>query len=171
MTLDFGTGSGCLVITLAAKCPGAQFYALDISAEALDLARANAARHQVADRIQFVRGDGFSAIDPQLRFDLIVANPPYIPSSEIQSLQPEVRDYEPRHALDGGADGLDFYRRLALEAPPFLLSGARLMVEFGDGPAPAIQTLFQAQNWIVERLVEDYTRRCRILSAKLSNEV
>jgi release factor glutamine methyltransferase len=169
--LDFGTGSGCLVIALAVKCPRAQFYALDISAEALEMARANAARHQVADRIQFVQSDGLSALDPRLRFDLIVANPPYIPTSEIQSLQPEVRDYEPRHALDGGADGLDFYRRLAVETRPFLRSGARIMVEFGDGQAPALQTLFEAQNWIVESVAEDYTRRSRILLAKLNDKV
>ena len=114
--LDFGTGSGCLAIALACKCPAAEVYAIDISPEALALARQNAARHGVAERIRFLQGDGFAAVPEGARFDLIISNPPYIPSGEIASLQPEVRDYDPRRALDGGADGLDYGRRLAAEA-------------------------------------------------------
>ena len=100
--LDFGTGSGCLAIALACKCPAAEVYAIDISPEALALARQNAARHGVAERIRFLQGDGFAALPEGSRFDLIISNPPYIPSGEIASLQPEVRDYDPRRALDGG---------------------------------------------------------------------
>jgi release factor glutamine methyltransferase len=164
--LDFGTGSGCIAIALAVKCPGARVYAVDISPEALVLARQNAASNGVGERIQFVQGDGFAALPERIRFDLIVSNPPYIPSAEIASLQPEVRDYDPRAALDGGPDGLEFYRRLAGEARPFLKAESRMMLEFGDGQAEAVREIFQKQNWIVEAIKQDYTQRPRILIAK-----
>jgi release factor glutamine methyltransferase len=163
--LDFGTGSGCLAIALAVKCPGAQVHALDVSEDALAVARQNSERHQVADRIQFLQSDGFAALSKEIRFDLILSNPPYIASAEIASLQPEVRDYDPRGALDGGPDGLDFYRQLTAGAREFLKPAGRIMLEFGDGQAPAIQKIFEKQNWVVEAVREDYTRRPRILIA------
>jgi release factor glutamine methyltransferase len=166
--LDFGTGSGCLAVALAVKCPTASLRATDVSAEALALAAQNATRLGVAERIQFIQADGFSGLPGGLQFRLIISNPPYIPSGEIEQLQPEVRDYEPRHALDGGPDGLDFYRRFAAESPPFLSAGGRLMTEIGDGQAEAVHSIFQEQNWVVERVVEDYTRRPRIVVAALS---
>jgi release factor glutamine methyltransferase len=165
-SLDFGTGSGCLAIALAVKCPAARVTALDVSPEALAVARQNAARHQVESRIQFLAGDGFAALPPELRFDLMVSNPPYIPAGEIAGLEPEVRDHDPRLALDGGADGLDFYRRLAREAGAWLKPGARLMLEFGDGQAPALEKLFAEQMWIVEAVKADYSGRPRILTAR-----
>jgi release factor glutamine methyltransferase len=183
--LDFGTGSGCIAIALAAKAPLAKIMALDISPEALDLAKQNASKNNVTDRIEFLQGDGFQAlisgtgvspvrIDPHgqdaratISFDLIVSNPPYIPTAEIATLDPEVRDFDPRGALDGGADGLDFYRRLAAEARPFLKPGGKIMLEFGDGQGGAIREIFTGQNWIVEALREDYTQRQRILIATL----
>jgi release factor glutamine methyltransferase len=164
--LDFGTGSGCLAIALAIKCPAAQIYALDICPRALGLARQNAEVHKVADRIQFLEGDGFAAIPPGRRFDLIIGNPPYIPSEEIIGLEPEVRDFDPPRALDGGPDGLDFYRRLAADGAPFLKSEGRMMLEFGDAQGQRIRDLFEEQKWIVEAIVEDYTRRPRILIAR-----
>ena len=164
--LDFGTGSGCLAIALAVKCPAAQVWASDVSPEALDLAKQNAARHNVADRIRFLQGDGFSALSEKMQFDLVISNPPYIPTIEIESLQPEVRDFDPRRALDGGPDGLDFFRRLAAEAGGFLKPGGRIMLEFGDGQVDAIRKLFDAQKWIVEAVKEDYSQRARILIAK-----
>jgi release factor glutamine methyltransferase len=161
--LDFGTGSGCLAIALAVKSPGARVHALDLSADALEIAKQNAARHQVLQRIQFVCGDGFAALPEGSRFDLIISNPPYVATAEIESLEPEVRDYDPRSALDGGADGLDFYRRFAAEARPFLQTGGRLMLEFGDGQADAIKAIFETQNWVVEAVKEDYSQRPRIV--------
>jgi release factor glutamine methyltransferase len=103
-------------------------------------------------------------------FDLIISNPPYIATAEIETLEPEVRDYDPRGALDGGADGLDFYRRLAVEARDFLKPGGKIMLEFGDGQGDAIRQIFEAQNWIVEAIREDYTRRQRILIAKQATD-
>ncbi len=164
---DFGTGSGCIAIALAVKCPAAQVYATDISDEALELAKRNAARHQVADRMQFLNADGFAGLPDGLRFDLIVSNPPYIPSAEIESLQPEVRDHDPRPALDGGPDGLEYFRRLAAEAPRFLKPEGRLMLEFGDGQAQAVSKIFEDRNWIVDAVHEDYTHRPRFLVARL----
>lgn len=168
--LDFGTGSGCLAVALAAKCPSAQISALDISPDALIVARKNAARHQVDSRIQFFLGDGFAALPPDARFDLIVSNPPYIPGSEIASLEPEVRDFDPRLALDGGADGLDFYRRLARDAGTFLKPGGRIMLEFGDGQEGAVKNIFELQKWIVEAIKPDYSGRMRILVAHAAGQ-
>ncbi len=145
-------------------------------------------RTKSSERIEFLQGDGFAALNGEkergqlvresggtnLRtscptsFDLIISNPPYIPSTEIATLQPEVRDFDPRAALDGGADGLDFYRKLAAEAKPFLKPEGKIMLEFGDGQAAAIKGIFENEKWIVEAVNEDYSHRARILVAKSS---
>ena len=164
--LDFGTGTGCIAITLAVKCPGAQITALDLSAAALALARQNAELNQLAGRIEFLHGDGFAALPAKTSFNLIVSNPPYIASAEIETLEPEVRDFDPRAALDGGADGLDFYWRLAKEAAAFLKPAGKIMLEFGDGQADAIKMIFESEKWIVEAVQEDYSHRSRILVAR-----
>jgi release factor glutamine methyltransferase len=186
--LDFGTGTGCIAIALAVKCPSAKVVATDVSPDALALAKQNAGRHNAAERIEFLQGDGFAALQnagqasclfpsekkkletggtPVLHFDLIISNPPYIPSAEIATLQPEVRDFDPRAALDGGVDGLDFYRKLAMESKPFLKPGGKIMLEFGDGQADAVRKIFEAEKWIVEAVREDYSQRARILIARL----
>jgi len=179
--LDLGTGTGCIAIALVVKCPAAKITATDISADALALAGENAARNGVAERIEFLQSDGFDlnregrrAGDPDLvtaarrpsQFDLIISNPPYIPSAEIATLQSEVRNFDPRAALDGGADGLDFYRRIATEAKPFLKPDGKMMLEFGDGQAAAIRKLLEAEKWIVEAVREDYSHRARVLIAR-----
>ena len=167
--MDFGTGSGCLAIVLASKCPAAEVYAVDISPEALALARQNAARHSLTERIRFLQGDGFAAVPAGTRFDLIISNPPYVLSGEIAFLQPEVRDYDPHRALDGGADGLDYGRRLALEAARFLRPDGRVMLEMGDGQAEPLREILEQQMWIVEAIEEDYTHRPRIMVARRLN--
>jgi release factor glutamine methyltransferase len=167
--LDFGTGSGCLAIAIAAQAPGAESHAVDVSEAALEVARRNAERHQVADRIHFHGGDGFDALPAGLRFDLIVSNPPYIARDEIDALQPEVRDHDPRLALDGGTDGLDFYRRLASQGGERLNGGGRLIVELGDGQDTAARALFEAEHWRVEGVENDDTGRARILIARREN--
>ncbi len=165
--LDFCTGSGCIAIAIAAKCPNAKIVAADISREALALAQENAAQNKLAERIEFLQGDGFAALAAGAQFDLIVSNPPYIPSAEIETLEPEVRDFDPRLALDGGADGLNFYRLVAAQAKPFLKPDGKLMLEFGDGQADAIKKIFESEKWIVEAVREDYSQRARILVARL----
>ncbi len=163
--LDYGTGSGCLAIAILAKCPQARFCAVDISPEALALARSNAAQNGVQDRIRFIKGATLEAVPAEERFHLLVSNPPYIPTAEIPLLEPEVKDFEPRQALDGGPDGLDFYRMLATGAGRLLYPGGRIMLEFGDGQAESIRDLFEKENWIVEAIHRDYTERPRMLAA------
>jgi release factor glutamine methyltransferase len=145
--LDLGTGSGCLAIALAIKCPNAQIDAVDISPEALRVACENAARHAVAGQIRFFQSDAFTAVPTGPLYDLVVSNPPYVPSGEIDSLQPEVRCFDPRLALDGGVDGLDFFRRLADDAPAFLRPGGRIMLEFGDRQGAPLMNLFAQRQW------------------------
>ena len=165
--LDFGTGTGCIAIALASKCPDAKITALDVSPDALLLAKQNAAANKVAGKIKFLETNGFAALPQDKPFDLIISNPPYIPSAEIATLQPEVRDFDPRRALDGGADGLDFYRLIALQAAAFLEPGGKVILEFGDGQAEAVRRVFENEKWIVEAVKEDYSQRPRILIAKL----
>ncbi|MEN9575437.1 MAG: peptide chain release factor N(5)-glutamine methyltransferase [Verrucomicrobiota bacterium] len=163
--LDFGTGTGCLAITLAAKLPAASVHALDLSEAALNLARQNAARHGLTNRLTFHLGDGFRALPADLRFDVVVSNPPYIPTGDLATLQPEVRDFDPRSALDGGADGLDFYRLLAREAPAWLKAGGGLFAEFGDGQEAALPGLFNDSGWRAVAIHRDLTDRPRVLEA------
>lgn len=164
--LDFGTGTGCISIALAAKCPNAKVIALDVSADALALAKQNTGKNKVDDRIEFVQGSGFAAILQNFQFDLLISNPPYIPTAEIETLQPEVKNFDPRAALNGGTDGLDFYRMFATRAKPFLKTDGKIMLEFGDGQAEAIRQIFENEKWIVEEIKSDYSQRERILIAR-----
>ena len=136
---DSGTCSGCLAVALAHERPAARVIATDVSDAALDVARQNAARHGVADRIQFVRGDLLGPVDYPV--DLIVCNPPYVAEADRPGLQPEVRDYEPAIALFGGPDGLRVITRLIEQAPQRLVSGGMLVFEFGFGQAERVAEL------------------------------
>jgi release factor glutamine methyltransferase len=162
--LDFGTGSGCLAITLAAQVPAARVHAVDISTDALALARENAVQRGVSDRIRFHAGDGFGALPGPMCFDVIAANPPYIATAELTELAPEVRDHDPRVALDGGPDGLRFYRRLATEARVWLDPAGRLVLELGDGQAAPVAALFQAHKWVVDTVTRDYSGTDRVMA-------
>ena len=164
--LDFGTGSGCIAIALAVKCPTANVIALDVFPETLDVAKQNAVRNNLPKKIEFLQSDGFAALPNETQFDLIISNPPYIPAGEIAALEPEVRDYDPHGALDGGEDGLNFYRRFAIEARKFLKPEGKVMLEFGDGQGGSVRNIFEEQKWIVEAIREDYTQRQRILIAR-----
>ncbi len=166
--LDLGTGSGCLALALAAGLPGADVHAVDLSPEALEVARGNAVRTGLADRVRFGLGDGFAALAgiwpaPEAVFDLVVSNPPYIPTAEIATLAPEVRDHDPRMALDGGVDGLDFYRRLAVEAAAWVGPGGWMLLEFGDGQGPAVAGLMAGAGWVDGVLEKDLSGRERVI--------
>ena len=158
---DIGTGSGAIAVALAKRRPNWQLYATDLSPDALAVAKANAERHGVADRITFLTGDllePFAADDGDgMRLDIVVSNPPYIPSSDLAGLQREVRDHEPRLALDGGADGLDPYRRMAarLRTLPFV---PRIVAfEVGHEQARAVAGLLSdAGLWSDIRIIRDY---------------
>ncbi len=167
--LDLGTGTGCIAIAVAAHAENAVIHAVDVSAAALTLARENAEANKVAERIRFHLGDAFHALPPGTRLDLIVSNPPYIASDEIGGLPAEVRDFDPRLALDGGTDGLDFYRRISREGRAFLKPAGRLMLEFGDGQAEALRKLLCDEKWIVDEIIADYSARPRILIARPGN--
>lgn len=137
--LELGTGSGAIAIALAHSLSGSSITATDISAQALELARENAARNGVASQITFRESDWFAAVEG--RFDLIVANPPYVSREEARSLPREVREHEPRSAWDGGEEGLEAVRRIITEAPPHLRSGGRLYLEIGAGQAARVRSL------------------------------
>jgi release factor glutamine methyltransferase len=163
--LDFGTGSGCIAVALAVQRPDLIIHGVDSSAAAVELARENAARQGVLDRVLLQHGDGFAALPEGVRYDVIVSNPPYIPTAEIGALSPEVRDHDPRLALDGGEDGLDSYRLIGRDAPGRLAAGGRLFLELGDGQGSAVQGVLEAHNWVVERIENDYSGRPRVLQA------
>lgn len=161
--LDLCTGSGAIAVVLACECPGVRVFASDLSADALELAHQNAALHHA--EISFFQGNLFEAL-PRKRFDLILSNPPYIPSEECSSLQPEVL-WEPLLALDGGKDGLDFYRRIAKEALDFLTPDGMLAVETGDGEAAPVVALLQAAGRYREISIHrDLYGKERIVSAR-----
>ncbi|HTP66837.1 MAG TPA: peptide chain release factor N(5)-glutamine methyltransferase [Geobacteraceae bacterium] len=145
--LDIGVGSGCIAVALARRLPGAAVFGVEPSAAALELAARNCAKHGVA--VNLFEGSLFEPFG-DTRFDLIVSNPPYIPSGDIDGLQPEVRDYEPREALDGGADGLDFYRRIIPAAPDYLEKGGWLLFEVGIGQADEVVGLFKSAGCFTE---------------------
>lgn len=168
VAFDLGTGTGCLPIAIAARCSRVRIVTADVSGEALALAQENAQQCGVADRIEFVQSNGLTGLAGDRCFHLVVSNPPYIPSAEIETLEPEVRDFDPRLALDGGADGLEFYRRLAIEAASHMHPGGQLMVEFGEGQANELQNIFLKQNWIVEDIRRDDSQRERFMVARRS---
>ena len=138
--LDIGTGSGALLLALLSELRNAVGIATDISAAALAVARANAERNGLAARCTFVACDIAAGV--QGPFDLVVSNPPYVAHGDIASLAPEVRDYDPALALDGGTDGLDGYRAIAAEARRLLASNGKLVVELGAGQERAVRALF-----------------------------
>lgn len=165
--LDFGTGSGCIAIAIAQKFPSCEVHAIDASDEALTVARGNAERLRVG--VMFHRGRSVDDLPSPSAFNLIVSNPPYIPEPEIESLQPEVRDHEPRLALSGGADGLDCYRMIATQTRKRLTPDSRVMVELGHSQEAAVRGLFEREGWAVERVVSDYSGTPRILIARRRN--
>ena len=165
--LDIGTGSGALLLALLEELPHARGVGTDISVAALAVARGNAERLGLADRCTFVACNIGDAL--QGRFDLIVSNPPYIARGAIAALDPEVRDYDPRLALDGGTDGLDAYRSIAAAAPVMLAQGGRLVLELGIGQGDAVGTLCEAAGLAVRSIRDDLGGIPRALVASLRN--
>ncbi len=163
--LDLGTGSGCIAVSLAHQSKGSHVTAVDISPDALEVAKRNADRHGVADRVHFRHGDLFAPLPAGEPFDLIVSNPPYVTPAELDALAPEVRDHEPRVALDGGPDGLAFYRRIAADADRHLTPGGTVLVEIGWTQDEAVRTLF-AETLTVGATIKDAAGRPRVVTAK-----
>ncbi len=166
VAVDVGTGNGAIAVSLAVFLESAKIYATDISGAALEVARQNAVRHGVGGRVEFLEGDLLGPLPdiPGFRADLLAANLPYVPSSEILLLMKGVRDFEPRLALDGGPDGLDHYRRLIPRARRLLREGGHLLMEVGAGQGAVLRGIM-GPGWKVE-VFPDLAGRERLVIAK-----
>jgi release factor glutamine methyltransferase len=164
--VDVGTGSGCLAIACAHRQPAARFVAIDVSEEALAIARRNAAQIGVLDRIDFRQGDKLEPLATEGPFDAIISNPPYIPSHAIEHLEPGVRDHEPRLALDGGPGGLDMVGRLIEQSVGLLKPGGHLILEIGSDQEGPVRSLIGAQDRLrLAPTVFDHAQHPRVIRA------
>jgi release factor glutamine methyltransferase len=167
--IDLCTGSGAIALAIAVNASHARVTATDISVQALEVAARNARRLDVHTRIEFRRADCWGIIDAGGalgRYEVIAANPPYVRENEIDSLAPEVRDFEPRIALDGGADGLDFYRRIAAGAGEHLAAEGVVIVEVGAGQASDVAAIFRAEGFGDFEIVNDLAGIPRVVIAR-----
>ena len=167
---EIGTGSGCISVSVAKNFDNCCIYASDISTEALKIASGNAAKNGVSERIEFLLGHDLKpfrdAGAPQA--DLVVSNPPYVPRAELRNLEPEVRDYEPTKALDGGPDGLDVIRQIIDQAPGAMGAGGTLLLEIGIGQSRAVTDYINSSGGFDEPgVVKDYQDIDRIVIVKL----
>lgn len=165
--LELGTGSGAIAVCLAKEKAAAEIVAVDISPIGLDVARVNAGRHGVADRIRFLSGDLFAPLKPlRETFNLIVANPPYVRTSELSTLAPEISNWEPMTALDGGADGIDAYRQIIAQGHEYLAAGGAMVLEIGADMAPTVAELFASSGCYGPASVyQDYAGNDRVIAA------
>lgn len=165
--IDLGTGSGAIAIALARELPGAKIVAVDLSLPALHVARENAKRNQVEEQLYFVQSDIYTGIPgASEKFSLVVSNPPYVSHAEFNQLPREIRDYEPRSALDGGPDGLAAVRRLIMAVPEVLRPGGGLLLEMGAGQVETVSTLvLESQKYKSFRILKDYSGIDRVLVA------
>lgn len=162
--LDMGTGSGNIAVSLASYLPQASVWAVDISDEALEVARQNAAWNEVGHRIRFSKSDLFKGVPSGLCFDLVVSNPPYLSDQEMKEIPPEV-SLEPRIALHGGREGTEFILRLVREAPHYLRQGGMLFFEMGACQGQRIRDIFTASEWQSFKIFKDYNGLDRVAMA------
>ncbi len=171
--LDLGTGSGCLLLALLSEMPGATGIGVDCDPEAVVVARQNARRLGLQERAEFRDGDWFGALEADAqspRFDVIISNPPYIETGEIAGLAPEVASFEPRAALDGGADGLEAYRRIATSAQKYLASDGQIFLELGAGQEKAVSKILEHHGLGVRGQYKDLAGVLRVISASVAAE-
>jgi release factor glutamine methyltransferase len=165
--LDIGTGSGAVAIAIAANAPSARIVAIDISKVSLEVAAGNARRNRCAGRIALRESDCFAGLEADAPpFDLIVSNPPYIGAREIETLAPEVRDFEPRIALTDGGDGLEFYRRIAAGVSRWLGRGGEVIVEVGAGQAEAVERIMRGAGLAADGRIRDLAGVERVVRAR-----
>lgn len=170
VVLDVGTGSGAIAIAVVKNHPGLTATAVDISSEALAVAERNAQRHGVAERITFIRSDLFDGLPPEMRFDFIVSNPPYIPTDAIPLLPAGVRDYEPRAALDGGPGGYKVIERMLAGAPSFLKPKGCLLIEIGVAQeVPVRERIGRLSAYGEPGTLTDYAGHPRVLRVQLGD--
>jgi release factor glutamine methyltransferase len=168
--LEIGTGSGAVSVALAKELPSAFIVATDLSEEALSIAKKNAAQNGVRERIRFLKGDLFNPLAKGSRFELIITNPPYIPQDHFPYLAPEVRDFEPRIALDGGNDGLTFFRQALPRVGEFLNSEGWFLAEIGAGQDQKVRQLAEANPELDScDFVQDLAGIKRVFKAKKRN--
>lgn len=153
--IDVGTGSGCIAVALARELSQSSVIAIDVSIAALLVAKQNARRHDLSDRISFLAADLLSALAQTQIADFLVSNPPYVAQAEMTGLQREVRDWEPALALTDFDDGLSFYRRLLNDAVSRVKSGGYLLCEMGFSQSAEVMTMIDRQYWIEQRLLDD----------------
>ena len=165
--VDVGTGSGCIILSLAREMADGIFLGIDISADAIALATENASRCGLADKVKFAVADGLDDFDEPETIDILVSNPPYIPTAECATLDPRIRNFEPMNALDGGREGLDFYDRLIGDAINLLRPGGGVFFEIGDGQGPALQKRLFDAGFDSIRIEPDYAGHDRYASAVL----
>ena len=165
--LDIGTGSGVIAITLAAELPSFNVTAIDVSEDALTTASANARRHGVEQRVSFVKSDMFSRVDG--KFDLIVSNPPYIPTADMSCLAREVIDHDPHTALDGGADGLEFYRRIFASVHEYLKPSGMVVVEIGIEQKNSVSEIALVSGFDLAKTQKDLAGIDRILMFEMQS--
>ncbi len=166
--LDLGTGSGAIAVAVAKQHKGGQVTAVDVSPEALAVAKRNAEKHGVAGRVTFLLGDLFAPLPAGERFDFVVSNPPYIKSADLAGLEPGVRDHEPRLALDGGADGFAVFDRIARGAGDFLKPGGVLLVEIGSPQEAGARARLAARaEFELGATIKDGSGHPRVLAARL----
>lgn len=164
--LELGTGSGCIAVALAANHKTCRVVAVDVSPDSADLAKRNTKANRVDDRVTVLVGDLFDPVPAGTTYDAIVSNPPYVTPGEYAALAAEIRDHEPRLALDGGPDGLAFYRRIAARAEAFLKPGGAVLLEIGEMQAAAVTDLFAGRpGWTVKPVVKDAGGRPRVIVA------
>ena len=167
LVVDVGTGSGCIVLALASEYPDADYLGIDISADAVALARENAVRCGLAESVKFAVADGLDDFDEPESVDVLVSNPPYVPTAECATLDPRIRMFEPMNALDGGPEGLDFYERLTVDALNLLKPGGGIFFEIGDGQGPALEKMLFDAGFNDIRIEKDYAGHDRYASAIL----
>jgi len=165
--LDLGTGTGCIPISLLTEFSDLSAVAVDLSREALDMARFNARRHEVIDRFETRQGSWFDPIEPGERFDLIVSNPPYIESAAIDTVMVEVRDHDPRLALDGGPDGLRPYRAIARDAAQHLTAEGVVLLEIGTGQGADVTDIFAEAGFNSVQVEYDLAEHERMIVARI----
>ena len=165
--VDVCTGSGCIILSLATEMDRGVFLGTDASPDAIALASENAARCGLADKVKFAVADGLDDFDEPQSIDIIVSNPPYVPSAECATLDPRIRLHEPPIAFDGGADGLDFVRRFACDAFNLLTPGGAMFLEIGDGQGPETEKILFATGFSSIKIEKDWSGRDRYASAVL----
>lgn len=164
--VDVGTGSGCIILSLAKEFRQGVFLGTDISAEAISLARENAELCGLVDAVKLAVADGLDEFDPE-SVDVIVSNPPYITSADCENLDSRVKDFEPRNALDGGISGLDFYERFIGDAMNVLKPGGALFFEIGDGQGEALREMFGSYGFTDVLIERDFAGHDRYASGRL----